>query len=85
MERAREQSSGFKMYLLAAYYLAAGNISLTTIAMGVVVVILGATVVSQVHDVFAGMFGIWGASMVLFGAIAYAALWANRLIARYTE
>jgi hypothetical protein len=85
IERAREQSSGVKMYLLAAYYLAMANLSLTTMLGGVVVVAIGALVLDGLHAVFAGMFGIFGVSFVVLGALSYALLWANKLYAMYTE
>lgn len=85
LTRAQENSSGFKQYLLAGYYVAAANLSLSTIAAGLLMMLFGYLVVENVHEVFAGMFGIWGASLVIVGAVAYAVLWANRIIARVTD
>jgi polyferredoxin len=79
MESASQETSGVRVYLLAAYYLMAGNFSLTVSFSGVIVVVLGATVISQYHSIFAGMFGVWGASMVVFGLMMYTLLWANKL------
>lgn len=105
-ERARQETSGFKVPLLAAYYFVMGNYSLIVILSGLGMMAYGATilsgrpaalfeVLSQLpdalwilrfpiveHQVFAGMFGVWGASFVLIGVAAYAVLWANQLYAR---
>lgn len=85
LTRAEENSSGFRRYLLVGYYLMASNVSLSTIAAGVLMMLTGWLVVENVHNVFAGMFGIWGFSLVILGTVAYAALWANRIIARVTD
>ena len=82
MESASQETSGVRMYLLAAYYLMAGNFSLTISFFGVVLVVLGATVISRYHDIFAGMFGVWGATLFIFGIVAYVLLWANKLYAQ---
>jgi membrane-bound ClpP family serine protease len=79
MESASQETSGVRVYLLAAYYLMAGNFSLTVSFFGVIVIVLGATVISQYHAVYAGMFGVWGASMFVFGLVMYTLLWANKL------
>lgn len=85
MQRAEEQSSGIRLYLLAAYYLAAGHLSVTTILFGGLLILIAATVLSGLHDVFAGMFGIWGVTFILFGAVAYLFLLANRIYAHVSE
>ena len=85
MQKAREDSTGVRQYLLASYYLAAGNLSLTTIAFGVVLLALGGTVVVAFHKVFSAMFAIWGASAILLGGLAYAALKINALVAELSE
>jgi membrane-bound ClpP family serine protease len=82
MESASQESSGVRMYLLAVYYLMAGNFSLTISFFGVILVALGATVISQYHDVFAGMFGVWGATLFVFGLVMYTLLWVNKLYAQ---
>lgn len=84
MESASQESSGVRMYLLAVYYLMAGNVSLTISFFGVILAVLGATVVGLYHDIFAGMFGVWGATLFIFGLMMYTLLWANKLYAQRT-
>ncbi|MFB6150651.1 MAG: hypothetical protein ABEJ40_02485 [Haloarculaceae archaeon] len=91
--RASESSEGVRMYLLTLYYLAAGNLSISTMVLGALFIVLGATVVPSINtgmrarpgDVLAGMFGVWGASLIALGGIVYAALWANRIYARLSD
>ena len=85
MARAREQSSGPRQYLLGLYYLAAGNLSLTTVAVGAVVYLLGGLVVVNYHDVLGPMVAIWGISIAVLGAVSYALLWINKMRARVTD
>lgn len=80
LERAREEASGGKVYLLAAYYLAASNVTLLIATIGLVMILLGALVVPSWNDVLAGMFGVWGASFLLLGLGSYVALWFNERI-----
>lgn len=82
MESARQESSGIHMYLLTAYFLIARKFSLSVVLFGVILIILGATVIRQYHEVFAGMFGVWGVTMIVLGLLAYVLLWANK---RYME
>lgn len=85
LTRSRENSSGYRKYLLASYYLATGNLSVTTILSGVLLIALGGTVVAAFHAVFGAMFAIWGASLVLVGVVAYGVLLANRFWAQMSE
>lgn len=85
LAKSRENSTGYRQYLLASYYLAAGNLSVTTIAVGVFLIALGGTIVAGFHAVFGAMFGIWGATLVLVGVLAYAVLLGNRVWARASE
>lgn len=77
LERAREEASGAKIYVLAAYYLAASNVTLLLATIGLVTILLGALVVPSWNEVLAGMFGVWGASLLLLGLGGYVALWFN--------
>lgn len=88
LEKANRETSGAKAYLLALYFALAGNLSLVIALAGVVLIALGATLLSGVpvstleHGVFAAMFGVWGAALVLIGAAARGVLVANQLYAR---
>ncbi len=82
LESARHESSGAKMYVLALYYILSGNFSLVVALFGVLLVVLGATVMEGLHATLAGMFGIWGVSFVILGLLAYTILWANKMYAR---
>jgi len=97
LERANAEATGAKRYLLAAYYFLANNMSIMAVLVGIAMMAFGATVLSGrpgflfgpdgplnalVHGVFAGMFGLWGATIVLLGILAYAALWLNQFLAR---
>jgi len=95
LERAREESSGYKAYLLAVYYFVTGNYSLVVILTGLGLIAFGALILSGrfavgpldaiTHQVFAGMFGVWGASLVVIGVSAYAVLFANKIYARLSQ
>lgn len=84
LESARYESTGYRMYLLALYYLLSGNFSLVVVLFGLFIIILGMTVVESIHPVFAGMFGIGGMALIIMGSLAYAMLWANEVYARMT-
>jgi hypothetical protein len=95
LERAREESSGYKAYLLGLYYFITGNYSLVVILIGLGLIAFGALVLTGdfavgplnaiTHQVFAGMFGVWGASLVVIGVAAYAVMWANKIYARISQ
>lgn len=105
LERAREDTSGAKVYVLATYYFLTSNYSLIVVLFGVLMIVFGRTILSgepavlfrvvdavpllsiswMQHDVFAGMFGVWGASLVVIGGAAYGVMWANKLYARVTQ
>lgn len=105
LERARDDTSGVNVYVLAAYYFFTGNYSLIVVLFGVLMIGFGATILSgrpavlfrvvesvpllsiswMEHSVFAGMFGVWGASLVVIGGAAYGVMWANKLYARVTQ
>ncbi|WP_436924431.1 hypothetical protein [Halosimplex amylolyticum] len=116
IERAKQESSGGRAYLLALYYFVTGNVSLVIVLLGVASIGLGATLVNGTpaiviggeggfisimngipegersfgavegtvlaHKVFAGMMGIFGATLVVLGASIYGFLFANKLYAR---
>lgn len=97
LERANAEATGAKRYPLACYYFLANNMSMVAVLAGLGMMAFGATVLSGrpqflfeaveplnalTHAVFAGMFGVWGATLVLLGALAYGVLWANQLLAR---
>lgn len=46
LERAKQEASGGKAYFLALYYFMTGNVSLMVVLLGVVWIVLGATVVN---------------------------------------
>jgi hypothetical protein len=119
VERANQETSGARAYVLAGYYVLAGNFSLVLVLFGLGFIGLGATVVngtptlvfggedgivsvlwgvpdtasdfSEVAGVvlanrtLAGMFGVWGTTFVLLGAILYGVLFANKMYARLTS
>lgn len=85
LSKAGRNTSGFRQYVLAAYYLTTGNLSLTAILVGVTVVGFGGFVVTQYHEVLGPMIAIFGATIVLVGGIAYAVLWVNRIVAHLSE
>lgn len=94
IQTARRESSGWRMYLLAGYYLSTTKFSLTVAFGGVLLIGLGAVVHpimdsvgrgSENVEVMAGMFGIWGASLVLLGLVAYGILFANKKYAEMTS
>lgn len=95
LERAREETEGTKVYLLATYYFVTGNYSFVVILAGLGMMAFGALILSGelavgpleaiTHDVFAGMFGVWGATLVVIGVSAYSIMWANKIYARVTQ
>jgi len=95
LERAREESDGASMYALATYYFITGNYSLMVVLTGVGMILFGGLIVSGQfavgplsvlqHDVFSGMFAVWGATLVLIGATAYGVMWANKMYARISQ
>lgn len=88
LERARTDTEGWQVYLLAAYYFLANNVSVVAILVGIGMWFFGGTILIGEpvdiveHHVFAGMFGVWGASIVLLGVLAYAILLVNKLFVR---
>lgn len=97
LERANAEATGAKRYLLASYYFLANNMSIVAVLSGIGLMAFGATVLSGrpgflfgpdgplnalTHGVFAGMFGVWGATLVVLGVLAYGALWLNQFVAR---
>jgi FtsH-binding integral membrane protein len=95
LERAREESSGSKAYLLGLYYFITGNYSLVVILFGLALIAFGALILTGQfavgplaaieHQVFAGMFGVWGASLVVIGVAAYAVMWVNKIYAQISQ
>ncbi|MCU4741260.1 hypothetical protein OB955_06195 [Halobacteria archaeon AArc-m2/3/4] len=93
IETAREEASGWRMYVLAAYYLLFGNFSITVIALGIVMIGAGASLEPIVDTlnidspnaaIMAGIAGIWGVSLILLGVLGYGILWANAKYAQVT-
>lgn len=88
LERARTDTTGWKVYLLAAYYFLANNVSVVAVLLGVAMWLFGGTLLRGQpvdvieHHVFAGMFGVWGASIALLGVLAYVILLGNKLFLR---
>lgn len=90
IETASQEASGWRMYVLAAYYLLFGNFALTVALLGVLMVGFGRLLqwIGASQDfggnvpVMAGIFGIWGVTLVLFGIVGYGIFWAN---AKYAE
>lgn len=90
LETASEEASGWRMYALAAYYMLFGNFALTVTILGILL-IGGGRVIQWIGTaqglggnvpVMAGMLGIWGVTLVLFGVVGYGIFWAN---AKYAE
>lgn len=93
IETASEEASGWRMYVLATYYLLFGNFSITVIGFGLVMIGVGASLEPLVEAlninspnaaIMAGIAGIWGASLILLGVLGYGLLWANAKYARIT-
>lgn len=95
LERAREETEGSSVYALATYYIVTGNYSLIVVLAGVFTILFGGLIVSGrfafgplsffQHSVFSGMFGVWGATLVVIGATAYGVMWANKMYARISQ
>lgn len=90
LERASAETSGVGMYLLAAYYFLANNFAIVLMIFGALTIVWGATIMSGIpiglleHQTLAGMFGVWGVSIIALGVFLYAIFWVNQLIARLT-
>lgn len=89
METARRESSGWRMYVLAAYYAATGNVSLLIAGLGGVQILLGIGLTWYLPDgyegnmaIMAGFMGIWGITLILLGLGSYGILWANKIYGR---
>lgn len=76
LQSAGNEADGVQQYLLAAYYWMSSHVSLTVAVCGVLLIALGASVVSRLNAVFAGMFGVWGAALVVFGVGSHIVLLA---------
>lgn len=85
LSKAGRNTSGIRQYVLAAYYLAAGNLSLTSMGVGAIVIAFGGLVITQYNAVLGPMIAIFGGTIVVVGAIAYTVLWGNRIIAHLSE
>lgn len=86
MDTARREADGWKVYVLAGYYLISGNVSISIAVLGGLQVLLGlglnATVAQGTEGnwaIFAGFFGIWGASLILLGLGSFGMFWANKV------
>lgn len=84
IETARRETTGWKVYVLAAYYWIASNLALSAVGAGIVQVAI-AFGIDAVYgpdqgniSVLAGYLGIWGVSMIIIGLVVYAAFWLNR-------
>lgn len=90
LERASAEASGVGMYVLALYYFLANNFAVVIVIFGFLTIGFGATIMSGIpvdyvqHDVLAGMFGVWGASLIVLGVAIYGIFWANKVYARIT-
>ncbi|MFB6153655.1 MAG: hypothetical protein ABEJ27_05325 [Halodesulfurarchaeum sp.] len=82
LESARQEASGFQMYLLAVWYWTSGHVSLTIAIFGGLMIVIGGTLLRGWHDVFAGMFGVWGVTLIVLGLAFDLGL---RFIALYEE
>lgn len=67
LESARQETSGVSMYLLAAWYWIGTHLAITVALVGVLSIVLGATVLPNDAPVFAGMFGVWGVTLIVMG------------------
>lgn len=72
-----------RSYLLSAYDFLRQSVWRSVALFGVVLVIIG-FLFDQfgVHDIFAGMFGIWGVSFIIFGLIGYVTIKSIRRYGR---
>lgn len=77
-------TTGIGSAVLSGYRLAVSNLALSTVLAGVVIIALGATVIAPLHGVLGGMFGVWGASLVLLGVGAIAFYRLTALVAGAT-
>lgn len=90
IETANEEASGWRMYVLTAYYLLFGNFALTVVLFGLLMIGFGRFLqwVASTQGfggnvpIMAGIFGIWGVTLVVFGIVGYGIFWAN---AKYAE
>lgn len=89
METARREASGWKVYVLGAYYLVTGNVSLSLAGFGVLEIVAGIALDGYLGPgyegnmaIIAGYLGIWGVTFVIIGLGAYGALWANKAYGR---
>jgi uncharacterized membrane protein len=80
IKRSREESSGWKTYPLAGYYLISSNLLLTLAILGSVLLAIGAFFLPSWNEILAGMFGVWGASLVAIGLGSFSLFWLNRKI-----
>lgn len=83
-----------RVYLLALYYVLSGNLSLTTVLIGVAIMGFAFAVIPQLAEMFRdydnwgvleGMVGVWGASLVLLGGTSYLFFLGSKLFARISE
>lgn len=90
-ETASREASGWRKHVLAAYYLLTANFSLTVAGFGVVLMGIGVALIpieaalgldTTNIPILAGMFGIWGATLVLLGLLAYGFFWTT---AKYAD
>lgn len=92
IETASQEANGWRMYVLAAYYLLFGNFALTVAFLGAVLIGVGRVLqwigstqgLEGNVPVMAGMLGIWGITLVLFGIVGYGIFWANSKYAEIT-
>ena len=67
LESARQEASGTRMYLLAVWYWIGSHLALTIAIIGALSIVIGATVLPGDSPVFAGMFGVWGVTLIIMG------------------
>lgn len=96
MTRARDETSGVRMYLLAIYYMAASTLTLTIAFLGLVAIVFGWLITvtfgtpnagnpPDPHQVLGAVIAIYGAAFVVFGVLSYGVLWTNKKYGQMTR
>ncbi|MFC4551141.1 MULTISPECIES: hypothetical protein [Halorussus] len=67
LESARQETSGPRMYLLAVWYWIGTHVALTIAIVGALFIVAGATVLPGEAPIYAGMFGVWGVTLIIMG------------------
>lgn len=55
------------MYLLGVWYWISSHVALTIAIIGGLFIVIGGTILPGVNAIFAGMFGVWGVTLIVMG------------------